>query len=60
MKAIHVMQRFVIIDAITNAIIDTRFYVNEKYANAIALKRTNVRNVDKRKNVNARAIAITI
>ncbi len=60
MKAIHAMTRFVLINTITNAIVDARLYVNAKYANAIALKMSNVRHVDKRKNVNVRAIAITI
>ena len=54
------MTRFVLINAMTNAIVDARLYVNEKYANAIAMKMTNTRHVDKRKNVNVRAIAITI
>lgn len=54
------MTRFVLINAMTNAVIDARLYVNQKYADAIAMKMTNTRHVDIRKNVNVRAIAITL
>lgn len=60
MKVIHAMTRFVLINAMTNAVIDARLYVNQKYADAIAMKMSNVRHVDKNKNVHVRAIAITI